>query len=331
MCFAFARPAPLALLTKMAGHLPVLLREVLDLLAPARGGHFLDGTFGGGGHSRAILESSPAVRLTSLDRDPAAAVRAQALKTEFGDRFTFIRTEFSQTSKLTDNGYAGALYDLGVSSFQLDEAGRGFSFNKPAPADMRMDPTTGQSAADFLETAGEQDIVRAVRDYGEEKSWRRVTGAILGARGTGQLSRTDSLAALVADAIPQRGGKPSRIHPATRTFQGIRMAVNDELGAIERVLPAAFEKLAAAGVLAVITFHSLEDRIVKRCFNRLGGRPEHAGDSRPQDERVQVAELLTRRPVVPGEDELAANPRSRSAKLRAVRKLSDAVSLTQPA
>ncbi|MDP0498427.1 MAG: 16S rRNA (cytosine(1402)-N(4))-methyltransferase RsmH [Verrucomicrobiota bacterium JB024] len=324
MCFAFARPGWEALYTKMAGHLPVMLREVLDLLAPQRGGHYLDGTFGGGGHSRAILEASPQVRLTALDRDPDAARRAGLFAEEFGYRFTFYHLEFSQLQTLTEHDYAGALFDLGVSSFQLDEAERGFSFGKSAPTDMRMDPTTGRSAAEFLETAPEADLVRAVRDLGEEQAWRRVCRAIVGARGTGKLARTDTLAELVADAVPAPRGKPSRIHPATRTFQGIRMAVNDELGVLERMLPAAFDRLAPGGVLAVITFHSLEDRPVKRFFNRLAGRPEHAGDSRPQDERVKRAELLTRRPLVAGEDELAANPRSRSAKLRAVRKLAAA-------
>ncbi|MBC2595362.1 16S rRNA (cytosine(1402)-N(4))-methyltransferase RsmH [Ruficoccus amylovorans] len=314
----------------MAGHLPVMLREVLELLAPQRGGHYLDGTFGGGGHSRAILESGPEVRLTALDRDPDAARRAERFREEFGHRFTFYHLEFSQLQTLTEHDYAGALFDLGVSSFQLDEAERGFSFGKPAPTDMRMDPTSGQSAAEFLETAPERDLVHAVRDLGEEQAWRRVCRAIMEARCSGRLSRTDSLAELVSEAIPKRGGKPSRIHPATRTFQGIRMAVNDELGVLERVLPAAFERLAAGGVLAVITFHSLEDRLVKRFFNRLAGRPEHAGDSRPQDERVQFAELLTRRPLAPSEEEIAVNPRSRSAKVRAVRKLAGAPEL-QPA
>ncbi|QYY35784.1 16S rRNA (cytosine(1402)-N(4))-methyltransferase RsmH [Ruficoccus sp. ZRK36] len=314
----------------MAGHLPVMLREVLDLLAPQRGGHFLDGTFGGGGHSRAILEASPEVKLTALDRDPDAALRAQHLGEEFGNRFNFYHLEFSQLQTLTEHDYAGALFDLGVSSFQLDEAARGFSFGKPAPTDMRMDPSTGISAADFLETAPEAELAHAVRDLGEEKAWRRVCRAIIEARGTGKLARTDALATLVASAIPQRGGKPSRIHPATRTFQGIRMAVNDELGVLERMLPAAFERLAPGGVLAIITFHSLEDRPVKRFFNHLAGRPEHAGDSRPQDERTKLAELLTRRPLTPSEDELTANPRSRSAKVRAVRKL-PAVGELQPA
>lgn len=304
------------------GHVPVLLHEAIDLLRLRPGARILDGTFGGGGHSRAFLEAAQDLTVVALDRDPEAQVRAEAMESAFGERFRMYRLNFGELEKLDESGFHGIFFDFGLSSFQLDTVARGFSFRADAPLDMRMDPQSGMSAADFLETADEEALVRAVRNYGEEKRWRRVVEAILQARGTGRLQRTQALASLVAEVVGPTPRGRKAVHPATRTFQGIRLEVNDELGAIERGLPAAFDRLLPGGVLAAISFHSLEDRIVKRFCRRMAGRPEHGRDSRTQDERETLAEMIATRPITPGEAEIANNPRSRSARMRAIRKLS---------
>ena len=306
------------------GHLPVLLEETLGMLS--RGSLAgasplaLDCTFGGGGHSREILRRFPACRLTAIDTDPDAAPRAAALAAEFPERLTFVDANFGELAQLSlGRDFGAILFDLGVSSYHFDTAERGFSFRTDAALDMRMNPRAGMSAAEFLETASDEDLAIALRDYAEEPRWKAAARAIVAARGTGRLSRTLSFAELVAGAV---GGRmPQRIHPATKVFQGVRIFVNREMEVLENALPAAFELLAQNGVLAVITFHSLEDRIVKRFMKRCAGQPESREDSTPQQSRIRRAELLENKPVSASADEEARNPRSRSAKLRALRKI----------
>ena len=305
-----------------AGHIPVLLPEVMDALGAGRGGlRVLDATFGGGGHTRALLERGNSV--VALDCDPEAAVRAEAVARAFTDRFSFYGINFEQLDEVAEAPFDAVLFDLGLSSFHYDTADRGFSFRHDGKLDMRLDPRAGMTAAEFLETADRHDLILAVRQYGEEPSWRRVVDAVLRARGTEALRTTRAFAELVAEALPRRPGPPPRIHPATRVFQGIRIAVNRELEVIEAALPKAFAALAPGGRMAVISFHSLEDRIVKRFFRRAAGMPEHARDSAPQQSRTVSARLLNRRPVTPPDSETATNPRARSAKLRALEKQTD--------
>jgi len=306
-------------------HCPVLLQDILNLFAPAAQGLILDGTFGGGGHTQALLDSYPQLKMIGLDCDPEAAVRAKNIQDRYPDRFSFYDLNFAHLDQLPESNFNGVLLDLGVSSFQLDTPDRGFSFRYDAAVDMRLNPRMGQSAAYFLEHATQAQLVQAVRDFGEEPNWRKIVTSLMQAKGTGQLQRTASLTALIEECIPivyQK--KRSRIHPATRTFQGIRIAVNQELDVLTQVLPKAFERLAIGGILAVISFHSLEDRIVKRFFRRLSGLPEHRDDSRTQDQRPCFAEMLTKRPIEPSALEIQNNPRSRPSKLRAIRKLAPA-------
>ncbi|RMF14345.1 MAG: 16S rRNA (cytosine(1402)-N(4))-methyltransferase RsmH, partial [Gammaproteobacteria bacterium] len=246
-------------------HESVLLKEAVDLLQPERGGVFFDGTFGRGGHSRAILQRLPADgRLVATDKDPQAVAEARQLEVEDA-RFSLHHGSFAEADIILRNAgvakLSGALLDLGVSSPQLDQAERGFSFNKDGALDMRMDTTRGMSAAEWIAVAGEEEMTRVFRDYGEERYARRIARAICAAREEAPIERTLQLASIVAEAHPRW---EKHKHPATRVFQAIRIHVNNELGDLERALGILFDCLAVGGRLVVISFHSLEDRIAKR-------------------------------------------------------------------
>lgn len=301
------------------GHEPVLCGPVVTYLAKERRGRYLDATFGGGGHTRALLEAGSDNHVVALDCDAEAISRGEQLQKAYPGRLELHHMNFEHIDRLGQQDFTGILFDFGVSSYHFDEAGRGFSFREDGPLDMRLDRRTGQTAEQFLNTAQHMQLVEAVRNFGEEPRWRRIVSAIEGARNTPRLGSTLAFAGLVEDAVG--GRRPGdRIHPATRTFQGVRIAVNRELEVIETTLPQAFTMLAQGGRMAAISFHSLEDRIVKRFFRRMAGQPEHARDSRPGQFRTVQATILTRKPVVADEDELTRNPRARSAKLRVLEK-----------
>jgi 16S rRNA (cytosine1402-N4)-methyltransferase len=308
----------------MAIHLPVLECELLSFFKPENGQHFLDCTFGGGGHTRAFLEAGTHIRVSSIDCDPEAKKRTEKLNRDFGNRFKFFPCNFSALDEVEEKEFDGIFFDLGVSSFQLECAERGFSFQYKGKPDMRFNDSEGISAAEFLERVPKEKLIQAIRDYGEENCWRQVVENILTARGTGLLQDTKNLTELIEKAIRikrKRSERNFRIHPATKSFQGIRIAVNRELECLEQALPKAMDKLKTGGLLGVISFHSLEDRVVKRCFRRMAGLPEHRGDSLPKDLRKSQAVLLTNKPVRSSTKEIMINPRSRSAKLRVLRKL----------
>jgi 16S rRNA (cytosine1402-N4)-methyltransferase len=300
--------------------------EVVELLAPRPGGIYLDGTVGGGGHARLLLEASgPDGRLIGLDHDPAALAATAALLASFGERVTLRHGSFAglegQLASLGVDRVDGILLDLGVSSYQLDTPKRGFSFREEGPLDMRMDPAQPESAADLLICADVDELKRIFREYGEERWAGRIAREIVRSRGETPLRTTRQLAELVCRAVPG-GHVPQRIHPATRVFQALRIAVNGELAALEAGLAAALRSLRPGGRLAVISFHSLEDRLVKQRFRAAASActcpprlPVCVCGRKPE------VKILTSRGVRPAEAEIAANPRSRSAVLRAVEKL----------
>jgi 16S rRNA (cytosine1402-N4)-methyltransferase len=291
-------------------HVPVLLSEVLAGLAPHSGGRYVDGTLGGGSHAAAVLDASaPDGRLLGIDADPAALAAAGARLAAFGERARLVHGNFREIGRLARehgfDGVDGLLLDLGVSSHQLDTPERGFSFAADAPLDMRLDPTAGATAADLVNETPEGELADLIYRYGEERGSRRVARFIAEARRKRPIETTGELAELVARAL---GGRHGKLHPATRTFQALRIAVNRELESLELALPQAVDLLAPVGRLAVISFHSLEDRIVKLFFRSESG---YGGSEQPA--RLQI---ITKKPIEAGEQEARANPRSRSAKLR---------------
>jgi 16S rRNA (cytosine1402-N4)-methyltransferase len=300
-------------------------REVLALLQPVNGGIYLDGTLGGAGHSGLILERAPEARLIGIDRDLSALARAAEVLSSWEGRFSLHHQTFVRAAQVMEelgvDGLDGMLLDLGVSSHQLDTAERGFSFRFDAPLDMRMDNSSGPTAADLVNELAEGELVRIFFEYGEERYSRRIVRAILKRRESQPFKSTGELAELLRNEIP-KGRKPSKIDPATRVFQALRIAVNQELEQVEQGVKRGIRLLKPGGRLVVISFHSLEDRIVKHIF-----RDQAKGCICPprmpvcQCENKPAVMLLTRKGLKPQADEVETNPRSRSAVLRAVSRL----------
>jgi 16S rRNA (cytosine1402-N4)-methyltransferase len=310
------------------GHLPVMVEEVMTALSPSPGSFHIDGTVGGGGHTLRILEAaSPDGRVLGLDADPKALERTRHRLAGYGDRLTLRHSNFGSirdVARATGFGAVdGILLDLGLSSYQLAERDRGFSFRAEGPLDMRFDTSTGVPASELIATLDEDALVHLLRTYGEEPHARRIARAVVRERAVGPIATADRLAAVVATAVPgPRPGARRSIHPATRTFQALRIAVNEELEVLPRALEGALDVLRPGGVLVVISYHSLEDRIVKRF-----AAAERRGCTCPPIVPVcvcgrspRVASVGTQ-PQVPTPAEVAANPRARSARLRAVRRL----------
>ncbi|MBZ9611371.1 16S rRNA (cytosine(1402)-N(4))-methyltransferase RsmH [Rheinheimera maricola] len=305
-------------------HISVLLQEALDGLALTPDGCYLDGTFGRGGHSRAILALLGAKgRLFAIDRDPSAIAAAAALQAD--PRFHITHSPFAALASIAEQLHIagaldGILLDLGVSSPQLDDADRGFSFMRDGPLDMRMDPSSGISAADWLAHADVEDISFVLREYGEEKFAWRIAQAIVAARAEQAITRTSALAKLISDSVPK--SNKEKKHPATRSFQAIRIYINSELEQVNQALHAAMQVLKPGGRLVVISFHSLEDRLVKQFMRRYSkGEPVPRGIPLTAAQMNQRTELkLVGKAIMPSEQELAANPRARSAVLRIAQK-----------
>lgn len=299
-----------------APHIPVLLGQILKVVAPVQG-VWLDGTFGAGGYTRGLLGAG-AAKVIGIDRDPAALSMAAPMLAEFGARLALKAGTFSDLDVLASEMLDGVVLDLGVSSMQIDQAERGFSFQKDGPLDMRMSQS-GPSAADIVCTYSEAALADILFHFGEERAARRIARAIVEARARGPITRTLELAEIIAKCLPRP--KPGQSHPATRAFQGLRIAVNGEFDQLVAALGAAERALRPGGLLAVVTFHSLEDRVVKRFFQTAAGDAPNSNRYAPLAAKTTARfELVTRKAIGPDEAELAANPRARSAKLRVARR-----------
>jgi 16S rRNA (cytosine1402-N4)-methyltransferase len=310
-----------------ARHMPVLLQRCLDLLAPAfqvPDAVMVDSTLGMGGHTEGVLAAFPDVRVIGLDRDPQALELAGRRLAPFGDRFVGVHAVYDEVRAVLDElgirAVQGVLMDLGVSSLQLDEPERGFSYAQDAPLDMRMDPTTGPTAAEVLNTYEEHDLIRVLRTYGEERFAPRIARSIVRARAKAPLERTGELVDLIRDAIPA-AARATGGHPAKRTFQALRIEVNGELDALARALPESVEALAVGGRIVVEAYQSLEDRMVKRTF--AAGATSSAPPDLPveQPEHAPYLKLLTRGAEQADDDEVARNPRAQSVRLRAAERV----------
>jgi 16S rRNA (cytosine1402-N4)-methyltransferase len=294
----------------MPEHVPVMRAEVVRALAPERGGLFVDCTLGLGGHAAAVLEAG-AGRIVGIDRDAEALAVARERLAPWAGQVEFVHADYREFGRVLDErgigGVDGIVADLGVSSLQFDGEGRGFSFQRDEPLDMRMDRSTGPTAADLLADLREEDLANLIYRFGEERFSRRIARSIVDARRAGPVATTGRLAALVRRAVPRKGYSP--IHPATRTFQALRIAVNGELEGLDDFVDRACRRLAPGGRLVVLAFHSLEDRVVKHTLRRLAAA------------EAESFRLLSRRAMQPTDGEVAANPRARSAKLRAVERV----------
>ncbi len=306
-----------------APHIPVLIEPLIAAVAPVKG-VWLDGTFGAGGYTRALLEDG-AVRVIGVDRDPDVLTQAADFANEFGERLTLCDGRYGNLDQICEelgvDGLDGIVLDIGVSSMQIDQAERGFSFMRDGPLDMRMEQS-GPSAADIVNTKDEAEIADILFQFGEERASRRIARNIVKARANADILTTAALAEIIEQSLPR--AKPGQPHPATRSFQALRIAVNDELGELARGLVAAEAMLKPGGFLAVVTFHSLEDRIVKRFMQVRSGSAPNANRFAPlaQQEPPRF-ERVTRKAVGPTPAEMSANPRARSAKLRVARRLAE--------